>query len=229
MSEPIPESWPVEEAPALEVPVFPLKDLWLFPYVVLPLHVFEPRYRQMVEDSLDGPGRIVVATVREDWEGDMSGSPPIYPVGGLGEIGRHERLDDGRFHVWLFGLGRVRIQEVESDRLYRKVRARPLEEIEVPLTRQDDLRKQLLEAVLVRTHGAAPIPPHIPIHHLVDLLLMRLRPSGEEMLRVYAEPDREKRANLALEMHEVEPVPPPPEPEEDGAADEAPEDDASLD
>lgn len=215
MTPEIPDSWPVDELPMLEVPVFPLPDLWLFPFVVLPLHVFEPRYREMVEDSLDGPGRIVIATVQEGAEGEISGSPPFYPVAGLGEIGRHERVEDGRFYIWLFGLGRVRVEEIESDRLYRRVRATPLEEIQVPRHRREDLREELMEAVLVRTHGEATLPPQTPLMHLVDLLLMRMRPQGLDMLAIYGEPDREKRALSALEMHRVLPVPPPPKEDEE--------------
>ena len=63
--EPIPQNWPPDEPVRRVVPLFPLPQVWLFPYVVLPLHVFEERYRQMVEDSLDGPGRIVLGTIRE--------------------------------------------------------------------------------------------------------------------------------------------------------------------
>lgn len=196
--------------------MFPLQDLWLFPYVVLPLHIFEPRYRQMIEDSLDGPGRLVVATVQEGSDVDQPDPPPFYPLAGLGEIGRHERLPDGRFYIWLFGLGRVHIEEIDSDKPYRRVRATALEEIEVPRTRQEKLREELLQAVLVRTYGEASVPPQIPMTHLIDLLLMRMRPSGADMFTIYAEPDREKRALAALEMHRVLPVPPPPIEDEDG-------------
>ncbi|MEX1023897.1 MAG: LON peptidase substrate-binding domain-containing protein [Planctomycetota bacterium] len=215
MEEPIPETWPPAENPVLEAPVFPLKDLWLFPYVVLPLHIFEPRYRQMIEDSLDGPGRIVIATVEEGSDENPMRDPTFYPVAGLGEIGRHERLEDGRFHIWVFGLGRVRIREVDSDRMYRRVEATALEEIEVPRERRKELREALMAAVLERTHGIATIPPEIPLTHLIDLLLMRMRPAGADMLAIYAEPDRERRAAAALEMHRALPVPPPAEDDDD--------------
>ena len=69
-------------------PMFPLGTV-LFPSMVLPLHVFEPRYRAMVEDLLDSPGRLVIATVPEEHVAELPGSPPVYPVAGLGEIGRH--------------------------------------------------------------------------------------------------------------------------------------------
>ena len=60
------------------VPLFPLPNLWLFPSVVLPLHVFEERYRQMIEDSLDGVGRLVLGTIQAGHELDSAGSPPVF-------------------------------------------------------------------------------------------------------------------------------------------------------
>src|SRR5215468_1542148 len=103
------------------VPMFPLPGVFLFPGQLLPLHIFEPRYREMIGDLLDGPGRLVMGTVLPDHESELPGAPPMYPTAGLGEIGRHEHLADGRFNILLVGLSRVSIREVESERLYRKV------------------------------------------------------------------------------------------------------------
>ena len=119
--------------------------------VVLPLHIFEPRYRSMIEDSLDGPGRLVLATIQEGHEKDSSGTPPFYPVAGFGEIGRHERLADGRFNIFLVGLKRVWVQEVPSDKLYRKVEIQPIEEIDVPKQQAKELRPEILAAIQERS------------------------------------------------------------------------------
>jgi Lon protease-like protein len=99
--EPLPQSWPPSPGPVHVAPVFPLPGVFLFPLQILPLHIFEPRYRKMIEDSLDGPGRIVLATVPENHAGELDGAPPVLPIAGLGEIARHQRLPDGRFLVWL--------------------------------------------------------------------------------------------------------------------------------
>lgn len=111
----------------IHIPVFPLPDVVLFPHTLLPLHVFEPRYRQMVRDCLAGDKRIAMALLRPGWENDYYGRPPIHPIAGAGEIIQHEALPDGRFNVLLRGTMRIGITaEPPSEKPYRVARARPL-------------------------------------------------------------------------------------------------------
>lgn len=112
----------------MRIPVFPLPDVVFFPETVLPLHVFEPRYRRMVADCLAGDGRLAVAMLRPGWERDYEGRPPIHDIAGAGEILQAEALPDGRFNILLDGRTRIRIETEEppGDRPYRVVRARPL-------------------------------------------------------------------------------------------------------
>ncbi len=94
----------------------------LFPRAAAPLHVFEPRYRQMMEAALEGDRTLVMATVRPDHVEEMAEDPPIYDVGCAGFIQTYQRLADGRYNLVLQGTQRVRIdREVprEGDRLYR--------------------------------------------------------------------------------------------------------------
>ena len=221
MEEPVPQSWPPspeEGGPKpLIVPIFPLPRIWLFPHVVLPLHVFEPRYRQMIEDSLDGPGRIVLGTVVDGHEDRLSGIPDFYPVAGLGEIVRHDKLDDGRFHILLVGLTRARVEEVESDRLYRKVRAEVLTEAPVPPDEEEELRDELVEAILARTDELTALPPELPVGHLVDLLTLRLQLGVAQTYSLYSELDLKARAAHALREHARQPLPPPSEDDDDDA------------
>jgi len=184
------------------VPLFPLANVWLFPAVMLPLHVFEERYRQMIEDCLDGPGRIVLGTIQAGHEGESAGAPPVYPVAGLGEIGRHERLADGRFHVLLVGLKRVRIREVASDRLYRKVEVHPAPDVPIDGRLEPELRARLLAALSARTENLPEIPDSFSTGHLADLLAMRLALAHERLNSVYCELDAEKRALTVLAAHQ---------------------------
>jgi len=111
----------------IQIPIFPLPDVVLFPHSVLPLHIFEPRYRQMVRDCLAGDKRLAMALLRPGWENDYYGRPPVHPIAGAGEIVQHEELPDGRFNILLRGTMRIAItSEVPTDKPYRVTRARPL-------------------------------------------------------------------------------------------------------
>ncbi|HEV8111903.1 MAG TPA: LON peptidase substrate-binding domain-containing protein [Planctomycetota bacterium] len=187
------------------VPLFPLPNVFLFPGCVMPLHIFEPRYRQMIEDLLDGPGQIVMGTVVEEHADALAGSPRIRTVAGLGEICRHERLPDGRFLVWLFGLSRVRVTEAASNRMYRRVEIEPLLETAPTKEREALLRTQLRRAILARCDEATNLPNEIPISCLVDLLLQRLGLPQREMEGLYEELDVETRAEGALAIHAQHP------------------------
>ncbi len=89
------------------IPLFPLPNVVLFPNVYLPLHIFEPRYREMVSDALDGDRIIGMVLLRPGWEGDYEGRPAVYPVGCAGLISHAERLSDGRYNIVLQGAREV--------------------------------------------------------------------------------------------------------------------------
>lgn len=180
----------------------------MFPYVVLPLQIFEERYRTMIEDSLDGPGRIVLGTVRDGHEDELEGSPPVYSVAGMGEIGRHEKLPDGRFQILLVGISRVRIREVESPHSYRLVEVDPITEIGIPEDQEPALREKLVEAILARTSELTSLPPKIPLGHLIDLLSLRLMLPVPAMNELFSELDLGERARMALFEHAHRPIPP---------------------
>ncbi len=194
-----------EESPPRVVPLFPLPRVWLFPSVVLPLHIFEPRYRQMIEDSLDGPGRLVLGTIPPDHEHEAAGNPPIHPLAGLGEIGRHERLADGRFNILLVGLQRVFVKEVASERLYRRVAIQPAPEVPVAREREKALRAELVAGLKERTENLPPLPPRLSLSHLVDMLILRIPLPHDVLNRLYCELDVEARAREALEQHGLRP------------------------
>lgn len=222
--EELPTHWPPREPRPDDRRVYPLFVLpqVLVPRGLLQLHVFEPRYVQMVEDVLDGPGRIVIGSALQDF--DLPSSPPFCRIAGLGEIGRHDRLPDGRYLIVLVGLRRVLAEEVESDRLYRKVRTEPAREVPVPREREEGLRDQLVRAIQERTEeGEAPVQAvtdsdegqeevslqRIPTSSLADLLLLRMPLSRRTRTDLYAELDTEKRAREALAHHAVLPRKPP--------------------
>jgi uncharacterized protein len=114
----------------LHIPIFPLPEVVFFPETVLPLHVFEPRYRQMIADCLTGDRWLGVVMLRPGWEKDYQGRPPVHAVAGAGEVIQAEALADGRYNILLDGRARVRIlsEEPPDGRLYRVVRAQRLQD-----------------------------------------------------------------------------------------------------
>jgi Lon protease-like protein len=98
------------------VPIFPLAGAILFPRAQLPLHIFEDRYRSMVEDALAGSGRIAMIQPLDESE-----RPPLYKVGCVGELVGVEELEDGRYNIMLLGSNRFRlIAEADVPTLYRQ-------------------------------------------------------------------------------------------------------------
>src|SRR5215475_1047081 len=102
------------------LPLFPLPNVVLFPNVFLPLHIFEPRYRDMVTDAVASDRMIGMVLLRPGWQGDYEGRPAVFPVGCSGLITHIDRLPDGRYNLVLRGLERFRLKEEDHHRSYRR-------------------------------------------------------------------------------------------------------------
>ncbi len=170
------------------VPVFPLPEVVFFPGVSLPLHVFEPRYRAMVEDVRAGEGLIAVATLLPGWEDDAGGAPRFHPLATIGRMEDVRRLDDGRFVLRLQGLERARLEEEFTSLPYRKAQARVVPDLAVDEADPEivELKARLLAAYgyLAQLVGGARRARLIPveavsfentIHTLCQSLALPLR------------------------------------------------------
>jgi Lon protease-like protein len=164
------------------LPIFPLPNVVLFPNVFLPLHIFEPRYRQMVTDALAGERMIGMVLLQPGHEADYEGTPSVYPVGCAGLITHVERLNDGRFNIVLRGLERFRIISEEPPTtavLYRRALVAPMSEVNPP-DRAALLKdaRQRLEALLAPlftgTLAARGLPQQMPDDELVNALAQYL-------------------------------------------------------
>jgi Lon protease-like protein len=161
------------------IPIFPLPNVVLFPNVFLPLHIFEARYREMVQHALDGDRIIGMVLLRPGWETDYEGRPPVYPVGCAGLITHAERLADGRFNIVLRGLEKFRIAAEEAGRSYRLAHVESLIE-DLNDRDREEMRAQRrrLEALLVpQAEGRASdakVPPSMPDEDLVNALAQYL-------------------------------------------------------
>ncbi|MDR3638753.1 MAG: LON peptidase substrate-binding domain-containing protein [Isosphaeraceae bacterium] len=114
--------------PVSVVRLFPLRDVVLFPHTILPLHIYEPRYRQMTEDALARDKTIAIVRLKPG-PADGPAVPAIEDVACVGEIVRHQRMADGQFNILLAGRRRVRLRrEVPSEKLYRIAEADVIED-----------------------------------------------------------------------------------------------------
>jgi uncharacterized protein len=104
------------------LPVFPLPNVVFFPNTYLPLHVFEPRYREMIADAAAGGHCVGMALLKEGWEDNYYGNPPIFEVGCVGRLVSTQGLPDGRSNIVLEGLHRYEIREQFYTKSYRRAR-----------------------------------------------------------------------------------------------------------
>ncbi|MBA3639703.1 MAG: LON peptidase substrate-binding domain-containing protein [Acidobacteriota bacterium] len=182
------------------IPLFPLPNVVLFPNVFLPLHIFEPRYRDMVADALAGDRLIGMVLLRPGWEGGYEGRPPVYPTGCAGLITHHERLPGGRYNIVLRGLEKFRILNEDdteapgenADRRMPSYRVARVETLHEPLVEaeRDQIRaaRRRLEALLVpqaKERGAdAMVAPAMADEDVVNALAqyMQLEPLEKQAL-----------------------------------------------
>ena len=158
------------------IPIFPLPNVVLFPQVFLPLHIFEPRYREMVGDALEGDRLIGMVLLRPDWEGEYEGRPAVYPVGCAGVITHHDQMPDGRYNIVLRGLEKFRITSEDDSRSYRIADVESLHELLPDADRAEiNAARRRLEALLMpqpRGRGATDtkLPPSLSDEDVVNTL-----------------------------------------------------------
>jgi len=203
--------------------LFPLPNVVLFPQMVLPLHIFEPRYRQMTADALAGDRLIAMTLLEPGWESDYEGQPAIRLVACLGRIVDHQHLPDGRFNLHLRGLSRARIvQEIDSDKLYRIAKVELLREQPAGADFDQKLRSQLLQVVPAwcEAHGPAAevfpkvIQSNLPFGVMCDVLGFSLPLPVEFKQQLLEELNIETRAQTLLDYLETNSPPevlPPPQ------------------
>lgn len=188
-----------------EMPIFPLDAAVLLPQQVLPLHIFEPRYRQMVSRCLDGSGQLAIAVVREGVE-DLSGNPPVRPAVCVAQIMQHETLPDGRYNVLLQGVCRARINkelQPTTDRLFRAAYLEPIgepnQESEHLYLLREWIESELAEGPLRRMAIAEHVVEFVrnedvPNSTVLELVSFTLLTDPALRYRLLAEGDLDQRA-----------------------------------
>lgn len=193
------------------IAVFPL-DVVLLPQQPLPLHIFEPRYRQMIDNELDGAGQVAIATLDRERGDNELGLPTVRPVVCVGQIVTHERLPDGRFNVVLHGLCRARVvREIPpgDGTLYRRAELEPFgdegAEVQTASDTMERLRTWVDDALdqgpLSRLRIAEQVLQYvrneaIPTPVLLDVVGFTLVTGRETRYRMLSEASPERRTRM---------------------------------
>jgi hypothetical protein len=171
------------------LPLFPLPNIVFFPHTRLPLHVFEPRYRQMVQDVMESDQRFGIVLLRPGWEAEYFGAPSVHECGTIGTIEQAVPLDDGRFNIVVRGDARFRIVDEVSRVPYRT--ARVIAEPEVAHSMEEsyarrewlaDVSRQYLQYLPDQT--AVPEIDTVSLDALTNALIMSLNVDIEEKQRL---------------------------------------------
>jgi len=191
------------------LPLFPLPNVVLFPNVFLPLHIFEPRYREMVADAVASDRMIGMVLLRPGWDRDYEGRPPIYPIGCSGVMTHVERLGDGRYNIVLRGLERFRIVEEDHARSYRRAVAEPLVEYTMAGEDRAAIRsqraklEQLLAPAAEKTGTDINIPSAMSDEDLVNALAQYLDFEPLEKQALLEQQNLRARAESLVELLEM--------------------------
>jgi Lon protease-like protein len=196
-----------------KVRLFPLPNLVLFPHVVQGLHIFEPRYRQLLTDALAGDKLIAIVLLQPGWEEEYDAAPAIEPIACLGRIGWHEKLSDGRYNLRLRGLSRIGLtDELPTDRSYRMASAELIPDVApADLQRLKTLRRSLAEAVLPRFAGDGAAHQQLeelfsgddPLGHVCDVLSYALPLPLDMKQALLTEPHVDLRAEIMIQALKV--------------------------
>lgn len=195
------------------VRLFPLPNLVLFPGVSQLLHLFEPRYRQLMDEALAGDRLIAMAVLAPGWEPHYEGRPPLYPTACLGRVTTHRREADGRYYLLLRGEARVRVEtELPPDKLFREARATLLDDQypESGAERRPALQQRLLDALRRSLPEAAELREPLELLFrkpmtlglLADVAAYSLDLEVAEKAALLAEIDVDRRAARLLESLE---------------------------
>lgn len=191
-----------------QIAVFPLNAPLYYPGRVLSLHIFEPRYRELMRDALAGKKEFAMGVFKPGWELDYAGRPPIHPIVCAGKIVKHQELPDGRFLLLLKGTQRARVLREYNDHSYRVADIERI--VEPPLAPAiDSALKFQMEVLLQKILGRNVAPPCAPDADPPPATGLTLAEEGllcvefpiEEKMRLYSiECPRERAAAILCKL-----------------------------
>ncbi len=194
-------------------PVFPLPDLVFFPHTILPLHIFEERYREMAAKALETDGYIAMTLLRPAGEERPEGTPSYHRVGCLGRISEATKTEDGRYLLNLVGLKKVALGETIGEKPFITARIRPIEE-STPAEGEEGSHAELvrllgtctvlLQEVSETTFPLVSIKEGLPYETVVNSICFHLGLPAEIKQSLLEENDlreRCRRLTLLVEGH----------------------------
>jgi len=197
---------PISQHFSGEARLFPIPELVHFPGNVLPLHVFESRYREMVADALSADQLIAMATLKPGYDYEYYGRPPIYRTVCLGRVIKHERLPDGKYNLLLVGLRRANVlHEIEPVRSYRRAQIELIEEQSVENTPRDDLLHERLISLFLKCNSHSEEYSgdleelDVPLGMLTDLVAFHTPLPMQRKIELLAEANPHQRAQQILD------------------------------
>jgi len=191
--------------------LFPLPNATLFPNVMLPLHIFEPRYRQMVEETLRRDRLIAIAALREDATQDyFSKTAPVHDMVCLGRIVADERLDDGRYYLLTQGLSRARlITEISTDKPYRIGQLELITDVYpvVPVINREHRQRELVQGfrslfpdLATDASLMAALESTVPLGELCDVIAHAMKLSTGDAVQLLKQADVDQRSDIVLQF-----------------------------
>ena len=186
------------------LPLFPLSSVVFFPNTLLPLHIFEPRYKEMVNTALNNEKIIGMVLLKPGWEGDYYRNPEVYDVIGMGRIVSSEELDDGKINIVLYGLKRAKIIEIIEELPYRQAHISIMENQYD--TNNESFRSIIEEHInkwnlyLDEKQKAHRINVNtkLPLENLTDALASLIFPNVFDKQKLLEETNVQKRAEIII-------------------------------
>ncbi|MEK8023954.1 MAG: LON peptidase substrate-binding domain-containing protein [Candidatus Hydrogenedentota bacterium] len=137
-------------------PLFPLPNVVLFPSCYLPLHIFEPRYREMIAEIDEFDRHIVLALLKPGWEPHYHQAPDVFSIACLARVEAQEKMNDGRFNILVQGVDRVELVDEIRTKPYRQVVVKVVRPAESNAVFDRNRVMELLDDIMDRVPSQAP-------------------------------------------------------------------------
>ncbi|UCH11394.1 MAG: LON peptidase substrate-binding domain-containing protein [Fidelibacterota bacterium] len=189
-------------------PLFPLPDFVLFPQTVQPFRIFEPRYVEMVKDCMAGERMVTIPLLIEAEDDRSSEQPPFRPIATMGHISEVQETKEGQYNILVTGLVKVQIEEVESEKVYRRGAVTPLTEFEhiSDAAHKREIILRLFESILERADVTSNIEilqgENVPLQMLAHVIISALPIPAEEKQKMLELQSLELRIDILLNFME---------------------------